>query len=933
MISSRALAFLAALLCASSVLAQTATGVCGVPPVAAADAQPNIFTEQQEEWLGDAMAESLEAEVRPVRDVALNQHLQAIADRLAEHLPPTRLKFRVQLMDESEVNGLSIAGGRIYITRKLAAVAQNDDELAGVIGHEMGHIASHQYAFELTRDFKRLLGVTTVGDRADVFTKYQALLDAMMKDKHPPAEKEDNDQQEADKIGVYVGAAAGYRPAAFGEIWDRVFFVQGKTKGRVSDFFQITKPDQKRLRQIRALVAALPAGCGNTLTADQQAFAVWHDAVVANQKGSSGELSASLSEVKLTPPLRLELEQLRFSPDGKLAMAQDESSIFVLTSDPLAVRYRIDARDALPAYFSPDSQSLTFATPGLHTEQWSTQDHKLIAAHELLTKKECYNPKLSPDGRTLVCVEITVDDGLPWLGLAMIDTATSQVLWEEKHWSDASYALYWNLIVAREEGLAVDNLYTAYSPDNNVLIAGMFSKKRILDLRTRTLVKPGYGIETLDGWYTFLGNDRIAGVTSGKGARYTATVYSFPEGKTLHTSPLPVISGIDSVSDPGSHNQMVVHGLRDYESLLADLDTGKVVMALKAHAIDEHGGAIIGEVGTGAIALTRPGLEAKDQQHAVLPFSPLAGLRGVGLSADGKYLAMSSRTRGGVWDVSTGKQMMLVVGFRDASWGKDDSLYIDVPRKGLEARHVAQVSMQDHAVKTLPYTVDDETHMRYGRLTDWKQDDKKKTWTLSLHDPATNNVLWSRNFPDKFFQYTASLGDRDLIFGFELKTNTAKDAIKASPTLAGELAQVKDRSAGRLIQVVDGKTGADAGSLVVELPPNYAGIDGINRAGDLLYVQGVDDRTAVYSMESGKKLRQLFGYVIALDPDTGRVFTANRVGEAVVYDKEGKELARYQMGDPIRFAVFRDGAKQVLVLTADERVRTMAVAAATAAAH
>jgi hypothetical protein len=47
----------------------------------------------------------------------------------------------------------------------------------------------------------------------------------------------------------------------------------------------------------------------------------------------------------------------------------------------------------------------------------------------------------------------------------------------------------------------------------------------------------------------------------------------------------------------------------------------------------------------------------------------------------------------------------------------------------------------------------------------------------------------------------------------------------------------------------------------------------------------------------------LFGYVIALDPDTGRIFTANRVGEVVVYDSVEVELARYQMGGPIRFAL------------------------------
>jgi hypothetical protein len=53
--------------------------------------------------------------------------------------------------------------------------------------------------------------------------------------------------------------------------------------------------------------------------------------------------------------------------------------------------------------------------------------------------------------------------------------------------------------------------------------------------------------------------------------------------------------------------------------------------------------------------------------------------------------------------------------------------------------------------------------------------------------------------------------------------------------------------------------------------------------------------------------------------------TGNRIGEGVVYDSEGKELAHYQLGDPIRFALFREGAKVVTILTADQKVRTMQV--------
>jgi hypothetical protein len=60
----------------------------------------------------------------------------------------------------------------------------------------------------------------------------------------------------------------------------------------------------------------------------------------------------------------MDLERLRFSRDGKSILAQDESSVFVMSRDPLKILFRFDATDSMPAEFSPDSQHIVFHTPG-----------------------------------------------------------------------------------------------------------------------------------------------------------------------------------------------------------------------------------------------------------------------------------------------------------------------------------------------------------------------------------------------------------------------------------------------------------------------------------------------------------------------------------------------------------------------------------------
>src|SRR5882762_8615891 len=124
---------------------------CPVPPaIQPVPHELNIFSDKQEIDLGDAMAESLARRIKIIDDDKLSAYLRALGDRLVQHLPPTQLKFRFYLMELPEVNAFSIAGGRVYVSRKIVALTKTDDELAGVIAHELGHIVTHQTAIQMT---------------------------------------------------------------------------------------------------------------------------------------------------------------------------------------------------------------------------------------------------------------------------------------------------------------------------------------------------------------------------------------------------------------------------------------------------------------------------------------------------------------------------------------------------------------------------------------------------------------------------------------------------------------------------------------------------------------------------------------------------------------------------------------------------------------
>ncbi|HEX6626068.1 MAG TPA: M48 family metalloprotease, partial [Pyrinomonadaceae bacterium] len=184
---------------------------CQPPALSASGKERNIFTPEQESDLGDAIAEHVQRHYILIEEEEVTGRLRAIGAALVKQIPPTDLRFQFFLVDLPDVNAFAMPGGRIYVSRKLVAFAESEDELAGVLAHEIGHLAARQTAIDMTRIFKKVLGVTKVTDRRDIFEKYNQLVENTAR--KPGAfgnGEEEKEQLEADRIGLYAMVAAGY---------------------------------------------------------------------------------------------------------------------------------------------------------------------------------------------------------------------------------------------------------------------------------------------------------------------------------------------------------------------------------------------------------------------------------------------------------------------------------------------------------------------------------------------------------------------------------------------------------------------------------------------------------------------------------------------------------------------------------------------------
>jgi hypothetical protein len=267
--------------------------------------------------------------------------------------------------------------------------------------------------------------------------------------------------------------------------------------------------------------------------------------------------------------------------------------------------------------------------------------------------------------------------------------------------------------------------------------------------------------------------------------------------------------------------------------------------------------------------------------------------------------------------------MMLLRGFH-AAWNGDD-LLMEFPKKDKQDATLVDASMQTMKATKTTYAIGD-MHVAYGMLMEWK-DAGKRGKDLVVHRMMDGSEMWTRTFNEGQPYYTASYGWKDFLFSFRLDTSYAKSRIKTDAGLAAEAKAIKKKEEGRLIEVVDAATGKTVANVVVALSYAYAGTNGLNRAGDLLYASTEDHRTQVFSLQNGQQLRQIFGTIVAEDVATGRVCLTNREDEAMVYDAGGNELMHVRLGRPLRFAGFVNGGEKMVLLPADQVVQVVNVAA------
>jgi len=212
---------------------------CAVNP-ATGKHQINLVSTNRELDMGREADPAIIAEYGLYGDAATQSYVDSVGQKLARvsHLPNLTFHFRV--LDTPVVNAFALPGGYVYITRGIMAYVNSESQLAGILGHEIGHVTARHTAQQVTQQQIAGIGLLAGAIFVDAFRPYSGLAQqglGLLFLKY----SRDHETQ-ADELGITYATRAGYDPRTIPSTYSTLKRISDRAGSSLPNFLS-THPD------------------------------------------------------------------------------------------------------------------------------------------------------------------------------------------------------------------------------------------------------------------------------------------------------------------------------------------------------------------------------------------------------------------------------------------------------------------------------------------------------------------------------------------------------------------------------------------------------------------------------------------------------------------------------------------------------------------
>ena len=212
---------------------------------------------EKEVRMGREAAAEVDRQAKFVDDPLITEYVNRVGQNIVLH-SDAKVPFTIKVIDSDEVNAFALPGGFFYVNKGLLLAADNEAELAGVMAHEIAHVAARHAVENQTKasllEYAALGGSIFLGGIPGMIYQNTAgigLLGIFMKFSRGA-------EEEADKLGVQYMYAAGYDPGAMATMFEKLEAKNKKKPGFIARAFSTHPAPPDRRASALALAARFP---------------------------------------------------------------------------------------------------------------------------------------------------------------------------------------------------------------------------------------------------------------------------------------------------------------------------------------------------------------------------------------------------------------------------------------------------------------------------------------------------------------------------------------------------------------------------------------------------------------------------------------------------------------------------------------------------
>ena len=228
----------------------------------------NFYSLEKEIALGKQLAQEVERQSKIIDDPVIAEYVNRIGQNLVRN-SDAKVPFTIKVIDSDVVNAFALPGGFFFVNSGLILKCDSESELAGVMAHEIAHVAARHGTRQATRGELAQIGMMAASVVVPwTWAGYAAMQGANMAIPMGFLVFSRRMEREADYLGLQYMYKAGYDPTSFVDFFEKIETMEKRKPGTVAKVFESHPPTDDRIKaaeeEIQTILKAKPEYVVNT---------------------------------------------------------------------------------------------------------------------------------------------------------------------------------------------------------------------------------------------------------------------------------------------------------------------------------------------------------------------------------------------------------------------------------------------------------------------------------------------------------------------------------------------------------------------------------------------------------------------------------------------------------------------------------------------